>query len=930
MRSPIGQVEVMARRKSVALWIEKLTGCPVPTSSDHSFRAVLKDGVLLCQVMNAIKPYSVSKVVELCNENVTEASQSATNIESFTQAAERYGMPRESLFTVADLVEGGSWDECPRVVECLYQLESLALEKGSEEMVNNGGIHNAGVKEGPTGVTKLMEECTSLLKNRMMWQGDVAQQQQQKLQSGGHSPTGYSPMGYATQQGGPQAVRSLEGMLQQVLAGITTAQERRGRRDCENMEKYIKSLEDQIELLGSQQMQDHASMTSADYEYIDASSSRLADQLEEYRNVNKHLEENLENERSVKNHLESELTAMKTKVESLDGFHTKYRKIQDENRMLYNMVQDLRGNIRVFCRVRPLGATGDATENCIDVGVEGGIAVCSSGGRSDKKKTFKFDKVFSMDSSQAEVYAETQPLIRSVLDGYNVCIFAYGQTGSGKTHTMSGTNVEQYSGRGINYRALDDLFDIKGKRSEEVDFQINVQMLEIYNEVLRDLLVDDENRNNNLAIRSTEKSGLNVPDAVQKSVECTEDVLEVMDIGSNNRAVGGTKMNDRSSRSHSVLTVVVAGTNRLTGVRTHGCLHLVDLAGSERIARSQATGDRLEEAKHINKSLSALGDVMAALASKSNHVPFRNSKLTQLLQDSLSGQAKSMMFMHVAPEMSSRGETLSTAMFGARVSQITLGQAQKNAESGKIFEAREAISKLTSSSQTKDQKIKELAKVVETERAAAVSAMTEKQRMEEELKSLREQLNSTRKSVRETEKQSRCVTVPGLATDRRVRSLNLKDPDAKTLERGMRRVTSAVGDRSSRREPLSSRSTASRVSTASRMSTMSRNTNGDPPSRPTRTSTLRTSSSRAPFGDNAGGAANRPSTAAGRLSSRKTVAGKDPSRTITRSFSSKDGASQRPATAGPKNPRRVALAQSKAAAAAAAAAAAGGGGGGWR
>ncbi|GMH41190.1 LOW QUALITY PROTEIN: hypothetical protein BSKO_09100 [Bryopsis sp. KO-2023] len=164
------------------------------------------------------------------------------------------------------------------------------------------------------------------------------------------------------------------------------------------------------------------------------------------------------------------------------------------------------------------------------------------------------------------------------------------------------------------------LFMTASTHQWQVDFQINVQMLEITMGSLCDLLGDDENKNNNLAIQPIEKSNLNVRDAVQKSVECAEDVLEVMDIKYNDRAVGSTEMNDRSSRMHNVLTGVDASTNRLIGVQTHGCLHLVDLPGSKCISRSQATGDCLKEANHINKSLSAL----AALASKSNHVPFRN------------------------------------------------------------------------------------------------------------------------------------------------------------------------------------------------------------------------------------------------------------------------------------------------------------------
>lgn len=242
-----------------------------------------------------------------------------------------------------------------------------------------------------------------------------------------------------------------------------------------------------------------------------------------------------------------------------------------------------------------------------------------------------------------------------------------------------------------------------------------------------------------------------MPDALQVSVVSTQDVLDVMERGQSNRATADTKMNERSSRSHSVLTVIVSGQSTVTRAMSHGCLHLIDLAGSERVGRSEASGERLEEAKYINKSLSSIGDVMAALAEKRKHVPFRcaaggswrpttrglahlllsasppaaarsarahtsrcsagtlrlwmprclagsqralsacrNSKLTQLLADSLSGQAKVMMFLHVSPEASSFGESLSTLKFGARVSDITLGQAKRNVEAGSTLQAREA------------------------------------------------------------------------------------------------------------------------------------------------------------------------------------------------------------------------------------------------
>ncbi|KAH9328832.1 hypothetical protein KI387_000940, partial [Taxus chinensis] len=224
-----------------------------------------------------------------------------------------------------------------------------------------------------------------------------------------------------------------------------------------------------------------------------------------------------------------------------------------------------------------------------------------------------------------QVFLDTQPLIRSVLDGYNVCIFAYGQMGSGKTYTMAGPKVITEENWGVNYRALNDLFQISEQRKDVFTYDVVVQMIEIYNEQVRDLLVSD-------------------------------------------------------------------GKDLTSGMILRGCLHLVDLAGSERVDKSEATGDKLK--KHINKSLSALGYVIAALAQKNSHVPCRNSKLTQLLQDSLGGQAKTLMFVHISPEVDAYGETMSTLKFAERVATVELGAAKSNKESGEIRELKEQIANL--------------------------------------------------------------------------------------------------------------------------------------------------------------------------------------------------------------------------------------------
>ncbi|KAK4761551.1 hypothetical protein SAY87_029435 [Trapa incisa] len=329
-----------------------------------------------------------------------------------------------------------------------------------------------------------------------------------------------------------------------------------------------------------------------------------------------------------------------------------------------------------------------------------------------------------------EVFLDTQPLIRSVLDGYNVCVFAYGQTGSGKTYTMSGPSVVSQEDWGVNYRALNDLFQIAQSRRSSIIYEVAVQMVEIYNEQVRDLLSTDGTQKRYpfiiiiftdlrvsmldilVAVTASglhsQPNGLAVPEASMHSVNTTADVLELMSIGLANRAVGATALNERSSRSHSILTVHVRGTDSETNDILRGSLHLIDLAGSERVDRSEATGDRLREAQHINKSLSALGDVIFALAQKNSHVPYRNSKLTQVLQSSLGGQAKTLMFVQLNPDVGSFSETISTLKFAERVSGVELGAARSNKEGKEVRELIQQVASLKDTIAKKDGEIERL------------------------------------------------------------------------------------------------------------------------------------------------------------------------------------------------------------------------------
>ncbi|KAJ8439431.1 hypothetical protein Cgig2_001771 [Carnegiea gigantea] len=386
---------------------------------------------------------------------------------------------------------------------------------------------------------------------------------------------------------------------------------------------------------------------------------------------------------------------LKELLDAAENYHV----VLAENRKLYNEVQDLKGNIRVYCRIRPFLPGQNEKHTAIEyIGENGELVVVNPLKQGkDSRRLFKFNKVFGPTANQEDVFKDTQPLIQSVLDGYNVCIFAYGQTGSGKTYTMTGPDMALEKDWGVNYRALHDLFQISQSRRSSILYEVGLQMVEIYNEQVRDLLTSDGSQKKYPFLRflgstyHNQPNGLAVPDASMHHVNSTYDVLELMKVGFMNRAIGATALNERSSRSHSILTVHVRGTDLKNDSVLRGCLHLVDLAGSERVDRSEAAGDRLREAQHINKSLSALGDVIFALAQKNSHVPYRNSKLTQVLQSSLGGQAKTIMFVQLNPDVESYSETISTLKFAERVSGVELGAAHSNKEGRDVRELMDQV-----------------------------------------------------------------------------------------------------------------------------------------------------------------------------------------------------------------------------------------------
>ncbi|KAJ6332750.1 hypothetical protein OIU77_008744 [Salix suchowensis] len=339
----------------------------------------------------------------------------------------------------------------------------------------------------------------------------------------------------------------------------------------------------------------------------------------------------------------------------------------------------LAGNIRVFCRCRPLKseevAAGASMTIDFESAKDGELTVMSNG---LPKKTFKFDAVFGPRANQADVFEDTASFASSVLDGYNVCIFAYGQTGTGKTFTMEGTEED----RGVNFRTLEQLFRMIKEREKLFRYDVSVSVLEVYNEQIQDLLVSDSQPGvaaKRLEIRQAGEGLHHVPGLVEANVHNMSEVWEVLQTGSNARAVGSTNANEHSSRSH--------------------CIHCV---------MTEVQGERLKETQNINKSLSALGDVISALATKSPHIPFRNSKLTHLLQDSLGGDSKTLMFVQISPNENDLGETICSLNFASRVRGIELGPAKRQLDNAELLRYKQMAEKSKQDLKSKDVQIKKL------------------------------------------------------------------------------------------------------------------------------------------------------------------------------------------------------------------------------
>lgn len=324
--------------------------------------------------------------------------------------------------------------------------------------------------------------------------------------------------------------------------------------------------------------------------------------------------------------------------------------------------------VKVMVRCRPLNSSEKAKKCNTSVSIDNDTnqIVLKKPGEDIVEKDFSYDYVFGPATPQPQIYEESAfSLVESVVEGYNGTIFAYGQTGCGKTHTMIG-DPSSDEGKGIIPRTFEHIIAVI-ESTKDKQFLVRVSFIEIYNEEVHDLLSKDVKARYEL--KESPEKGVFIKDLNQMVVHSVSEMEKYLNLGNKSRSTGETLMNNTSSRSHCIFTLYIE--NSVEAKIRAGKLNLVDLAGSERQSKTQATGDRLKEAQKINLSLSALGNVISALVDgKSSHIPYRDSKLTRLLQDSLGGNTKTIMIANVSPADYNYDETLSTLRYASRAKFI--------------------------------------------------------------------------------------------------------------------------------------------------------------------------------------------------------------------------------------------------------------------
>ncbi|CAK3998228.1 Kinesin klpA [Lecanosticta acicola] len=524
-------------------------------------------------------------------------------------------------------------------------------------------------------------------------------------------------------------------------------------------ERAMAKVQKELELL-QKAGQSRATETAAEVQLMRDSISGLQKQLDSTNSTAESLRNRITTYESRISSLEQEKNSLVSKAHFLEGnqeaqsqeFTVMRDKMEEAiaakeatletlrreemlRRKLNAMILELRGNIRVFVRTRPLlnGEDNqakveyidqDSLEGCKEMVVHAPTTQTATGKQKNEKHQYGFDRVFTPGTDNSAVFEECRDLIQSVVDGYNVSILSYGQTGSGKTYGMSGpAGIIPSSIRLL----MNEMQRLKDKGWE---YAVEASFVEVYNETLNDLLGDaktwDEVDDLGASTRGKKKEKHEIhhdattgkttvtnltsirlwpppkdeggwppaapldgrdSNAASAAASYTENAVNsLLDTAAKNRRVAATKANERSSRSHSIFILKLKGSCVATNESSEGILNLVDLAGSERLKQSGAEGSRMKETQAINKSLSSLGDVIAALGNKNGnndaHVPYRNSKLTYLLQSSLGGttagkSSRTLMLLHLSPLQTHWQESRSSLLFGSKVHGTHIGTAKK-------------------------------------------------------------------------------------------------------------------------------------------------------------------------------------------------------------------------------------------------------------
>ena len=355
-------------------------------------------------------------------------------------------------------------------------------------------------------------------------------------------------------------------------------------------------------------------------------------------------------------------------------------KLDKEKELLSSLQKTNKDFIKVYVRFRPLNDLENdlLSDNCgwetpnylsdTQIGIYSTKEVKDTNAQIPSNLIFKYDKIFNSESQQIQVYENVgKRIVGDIMEGYNGTIFAYGQSGSGKTYTMYGPDIFDDVYKGIIPRIVEDIFNYVEKADDNIDFQFKLSVLEIYKEVMYDLLTQ---QSGDIKIQENPETGMVIEGLSEVYLSSIDEFFEYVDLSQSNRKVAETKLNHNSSRSHCILILEVTQSFKKEKLIKKGTLNLVDLAGSEKVSKTGAVGLTLEEAKKINLSLSTLGNVIHALTHKTEHIPYRDSKLTRLLKESLGGNYKTSLIVTCSPHSYNLDEVISSLLFAKRVKTI--------------------------------------------------------------------------------------------------------------------------------------------------------------------------------------------------------------------------------------------------------------------